>query len=121
MIYLDYELYKRKYLQTQQIYDSILSEKERMLRGHSNSKKLKQIDEKLDGLKASLDGREKLLKMKEKELRESNNPDDIVYRLRYIERMKVKRISYIVHYSDTQVYRMLQNIQNAINETIIDS
>jgi hypothetical protein len=120
VIYLDYEQYKRKYLDTQKSLDSKLSEKEQMLQ-KGDSESLKQIDETIDGLKAALDDRGMLLKQKERELFESNNPDDIAYRLRYIEKMKVKRISRIIHYSDTQTYRILQNIQEILNKAVMDS
>lgn len=120
MAYLEYERCKHKHRKAQKIYDSILSEKESILESQKDIAQVRLLDETLERMRETIICREALLSLAEKELMESKDCTDIVYRLRYMEHMKVKRIARIVHYSDTQVYRILQTIQEQI-ETIVES
>lgn len=113
MIYVYYEHHKRKLIQTQLVYDEKLAEKVNLL-ANGEKRKLKKINETLNELRSSMEERERLLKATLDELERSKDIEDTVYRLRYIDGMKVSRISRIVHYSDTQVYRILQNIKETV-------
>ena len=138
-LYLQYEDYKAKYLETQKRYDDILSEKEQLFErtqpqgvrydqertsGGSPvnkfdeyliSKDKKRIDERLSEVKSLLEDRERLLKLKEKELRSSNDIWDKIYYMRYIDYSKIAKIARTVNYSEMQVYRILHAINDKIN------
>lgn len=136
MIYVEYEEYKNKYYEIQKQFNEILNEKEALfnmtqpksmkydgepVKGgvHKNIfdeylmlKEKKNIDQMLEEIKSILDDRENLLKLKEEELRNSTNIHDKVYRYRYLDRMKVYKISRLVGYGEAQVYRILRTIKN---------
>lgn len=138
MIYKEYEIFKKKYYETQQIYHEILTEKEELfaitqpgaisydkerVSGGKPSNKFddylilkekKQIDQRLIEIKSLLDDRQKLLKLKENELINSSNMQDRIYKYRYIDRMKVEKITRLVGYSRSQVFRILKTIKNEI-------
>lgn len=137
MVYLDYEAFKAKYLETQRSFDAILQEKEELFaRTQPNAvrfdkervsggkipnpfedymiaKEKKQIDQRLAEAKSILDDRERLLRLKEAELRASKAVIDRVYVLRYIERMRVYKIMRKLNYSERQIYRMLETIEES--------
>lgn len=139
MLYIEYEIYKRKYKETQSIYDEILTEKERIFQktqskairydvdkvsggAYSNildsyiiEKDEKRIDERLDEVKGLLDDRERLLRLKEQELRASKHLYDKIYRMRYLDRMSPYVIGEKIGYSKTQIYRILERIEKSIN------
>ena len=95
MLYEEYEIYKNKYYEVQKKYNDILNEKEELfaktqpkamqIKGdktiggkHVNTfdnyliqKERKNIDQRLEEVKSILDDRERLLKLKEVELRAS--------------------------------------------------
>ena len=140
MVYLEYESFKKRYLATQHEYSAILMEKEnlftmtqpkaikynsdRVQSSHSGNvfddyliaKESKQIDERLSEARSLLDDREKLLELKEKELRLSNDKTDIVYCLKYIEGMSTNSIAKRLNYSKSQVYRVLDRIKIEIRK-----
>lgn len=117
MVFIEYEQYKRKYHDTQKKYDELLTKKEGILSRKAYHRELKAINQRISDIQSLLNERELLFRLKEDELRNSKEPIDKVYYLRNIENMNVRRISKIVHYSETQVYRIL----NTINETLVDS
>lgn len=136
MIYITFEKYKNNYYETLNQYNEILNEKEhlflktqpkstkydkeRVSGGVSSNtfddylieKERKQIDHRLEEVKSILDDRERLLKLKEEELKASTNIQDKIYKYRYIDKMKVHKICRLVGYSEAQVYRVLRNIKN---------
>ena len=114
MIYLEYEEQKAKYHEAQRRYDELLSEKSVILVTKGYHRQLKAINRRIAEIQQLLIERERLMNLKFNDLAKSRDPVDLVYYYRYIERLKVKRISQKVHYSDTQVYRIL----NTINETL---
>ena len=57
-----------------------------------------------------MEDREHLLKIKLEELRASNNVEDKIYLLRFIDRVRVFRIAKMIGYSESQVYRILEKI-----------
>lgn len=134
MLFLEYEEYKSSYLETQRIFDSILREKEELYQrtqpqgtdygkdkiNTSNTgnafeayiiaKDKRQIDQRLDEIRSILDDRERLLNLKLAELRASDAIEDRIYRMRYLDRWKIKRIAQTVNYSEMQIYRILKRI-----------
>lgn len=138
MIYAIYEEYKNKYYETQKEYNNILNEKEKLFMitqpssskfdkervsgGSSDNtfdrylilKEEKKIEQRLKEVRSILDDRERLLKLKEEELKESTDIKDKIYRYRYIDKLKVYKISKLVGYSEAQVYRFLDEIRRKI-------
>ena len=136
MIYEVYEEYKTKYYETQNEYDKVLSEKEKLFRMTQPGavkfdkeivsggvvdnmferylilKEEKKIDQRLEEIKSILDDRERLLKLKEQELKSSTSVQDKIYRYRYIDKLKVYKIAKLVGYSEPQIYRILKTIRN---------
>lgn len=142
MVYLEYEEYKRKYHEIQKQYDRILLENEELFQrtqiqgidyerekvnGGKGSnvmelyiaeKDFRKIDERLAEVKILLDGRKRLLDLKREELRESKELVDKVYRMKYLDHMKVREISDKLCYSKAQLYRIVEKIDEEIkNET----
>ena len=138
MLYIEYEIYKSKYKETQQIYDEILTEKERIFQKtqgkairydiervsggeYSNvldnyiiEKDEKRIDQRLDEVKSLLNDRERLLSLKEQELRNSKILYDKIYRMSYLDHIKPYKISEYIGYSKSQIYRILEKIERNI-------
>lgn len=138
MIYIEYEEYKNKYYEIQKRFNDVLNEKEVLfnmtqpasmkydgepVKGgvHKNVfdeylmlKEKKNIDQRLEEIKAILEDRENLLKLKEAELKNSTHIHDKIYRYRYLDRMKIYKISRLIGYSEPQIYRILKAIKNNI-------
>ena len=138
MLYIEYEKYKNKYYEVQKKYNDILNEKEylfsktqpsaikisedKIIGGkHSNAfddyliqKERKNIDQRLEEVKSILDDRERLVKLKEQELRASTNVYDVIYRCRYIDRLTIEKTTRIVNYSRSQVFNKLREIRKNI-------
>lgn len=137
-VYIAYEEYKNKYLDAQKQFNKILQEKEDIfaktqpkspkwdkidssnVTEHNNfdnyliSKESKKIDERLVEIKSILDDRERLLKLKEKELMESREQIDKIYKLKYIRQFNINEIIKNVNYSKSQVYRLLDIIKRVV-------
>ncbi|MBP5424289.1 MAG: hypothetical protein J6Y78_17795 [Paludibacteraceae bacterium] len=138
MVYLEYEEYKRKYHEIQKQYDRILLENEELFQrtqiqgidygrekvnGGKGSnvmelyiaeKDFRKIDERLAEVKILLDGRKRLLDLKREELRDSKELVDKVYRMKYLDHLKVREISDKLCYSKTQLYRIVEKIDEEI-------
>lgn len=138
--YLEYECFRLKYIALQQRYDEIVAEKERLFEltlptpinyekekidgGEAQnkfdkyliSKEEKHIEQRLQECLSLLRDRKVLLDIKEAELRKSKNLYDKIYRLYYLDKMRVERIANYLHYSARQTYRILriitENVQN---------
>lgn len=134
MIYKTYEEYKNRYYMTQQNYNDLLTEKERLfvrtqpnairydklnVKSSPNSnvledyvieKEKKQLDRRIAEMKVLLDDRRNLMLLKEAELRKSKDMYNRIYTMRYLEDMSVERIAKKVNYSVSQVYRILTKI-----------
>ena len=139
MLYIEYEIYKNKYYEVQKKYNEILNEKEELFARtqptavritgdkttggkHINAfddyliqKEKKNIDQRLEEVKSILDDRERLVKLKEQELRASNNSFDKIYRCRYIDRLTIEKTARISNYSRSQVFNILKEIRKNIN------
>lgn len=139
MVYIEYERLKRQYRQSQRRFEAIISEKEKLFQmtqpqgintdqekvtgGNPKNnfdkylilKEEKRIEERLSEAKALVAEREELLNIKKAELYQSKDPEDVIYRLRFIERATVRRIAFNVNYSERQVFRMLKKINSLRN------
>ena len=140
MLYKEYWEYKKKYYDAQKKYDEVLSEKERLfartqpkatqydkevVTGGSPSntfdeyviaKENKQIDERLEEAKSILDDRERLLKLKEEELRHSKDWYDIIYVYYYIEKLSIRKIERKIPFSKSDIYRKLETIKENLGQ-----
>ena len=140
MVYLDYEVFKIRYYDTQRKYNEILSEKEELFTrtqpnairydtdkvsggGGTNlfdeyliAKEEKQIEQRLAECESLLIKRKKLLEAKEYELRVSKDTIDKIYTRRYLDKMRVNRIASMIGYSESQVYRILQIIEKSLKD-----
>ena len=138
MLYIEYEEYKNKYYEAQRNCNNILNEKEELfaktqpkaiqIKGdkttggkHSNTfddyliqKEKKNIDKRLEEAKSIVNDRGRLLKLKEQELRASNNSYDKIYRCRYIDKLTIEKTSRLSNYSRSQVFNILKEIRKNI-------
>ena len=138
MLYIEYHEYKIKYYKAQEKYDEVLSEKEHLFAktqpkatqydkevvsggSPSNSfdeyviaKEKKQIDERLEEAKSILEDRERLLKLKEEELRQSKDWHDKVYVYKYLDNLSANEIKYKMHYCRSNIYEILKKIRKNI-------
>ena len=138
MLYTQYHEFKIKYYNAQKDYDDILSEKERLfartqpqatvydkekVNGGSPSnafdeylieKEKKNIDDRLKEARSILEDRERLLKLKEEELRRSGDWHDKAYVYKYIDGLKVRDIKYRMPYCRSQIYEILNKIRENI-------
>ena len=134
-VYPQYIECRARYAEAKRRYAEILTEKEELFQrtqpqavqfdrervgGGSPSNKFeeyviakesKRLDERLYEARSIAEDRERLLRMKEKELRASGDVRDKVYFMRYLDRMKVYRIARAVNYSEPQIYRILREIR----------
>ena len=74
----------------------------------------KNIDKRLEEVKSILDDRERLLKLKEVELRASKHSHDKIYRCRYIDRLTIEKTARISNYSRSQVFNILKEIRSKL-------
>lgn len=128
MIYREYEVCKSKYRELQRNFDAVLTEKERLfvktqpkaivydkdkvqsshdvnvLEDYVTS--CEDIDKQLNELRRLLDDRWMLLKVKEEELRRSQDKKDKVYVLLYLDCISIRKVAETLNYSKTQVQRI---------------
>lgn len=140
MNYIEYEIYRIKYLDSQQAYDDILTEKEELFAktqpksvkfdqervgggipestfdSYLIEKERKKIDLRLAEAKTIMEEREELLQVKEQELRNSNEVIDKLYCLKVLDRLKMARIARIINYSESHIYRLMGEIYRNIKK-----
>lgn len=140
MVYEEYDLYLWQYRATLRQFNDILLRKEELfqitqakaitydkdkvsggvlantLDIYITKKDELKIDEAIEEVKSILEDREKLLKTKEKELRESTHLYDKVYRMRYLDRLSPYIIGEKIGYSKTQIYRILKKINKNLKD-----
>ena len=134
-VYIEYSKYEKRYNQAMFNYNDLLQRKEDLLamaQPHSQKfdqervsggnrpnlfdeylikKEKENLDELLKESKSILEDRKMLLDMKREELKHSKSPYDRIYWYRYIEKYKVRRVAMAVGYSEAQVYRILNKIE----------
>ena len=140
MIYIEYEEYKYRYYEVQKKYNQILNEKEELFAKtqpkatqiigektaggkHVNAfdeyliqKEKKNIDQRLDEVKSILEDRERLVKLKEIELRASKDSYDKIYRYRYLDRLTIEKTARLSNYSRAQVFNILKKKKKSIRK-----
>ena len=140
MVFLDYEREKIKYYKAQEWFDEALNEQERLITRTMPSAirynkpvvqsspdgnvmddyviamEEKRIKRKIAHRRQLLEDRERLLSIKEKELRKSHDKMDIVYVNWKIDGQSPEQISEALHYSKSQVYRMIGGIKSVIRK-----
>ena len=138
MIYPEYEAYKERFLESQRIFIEALLEKEKLfvmtqpnairyymdkvqtspvgsiLESYVIALEKSGIDERIKTIRQLFEDRERLLMLKEKDLRQSQDRFDRVYVMRFLDGYKIGRIAKVMNYSRSQVYRILQQIQRAV-------
>ena len=138
MIFQEYEVCKAKYRELQRNFDSVLTEKERLFvitqpkaitydkdkvqSGHNSntledyviSCEEKHLDDKLNELKRLLEDRGMLLKVKEEELRRSQDKKDKIYVLLYLDCMSIRKVAESLSYSKAQIQRINAEIKREI-------
>lgn len=140
LLYLEYEQLKQRFADTQQMMHEILLEKEELFLktqpksvkydservaggDYTNAfdeyviaKEKRQIDERLQEARQMVEDRKELLRLKEQELRQSRNVTDKIYRMRFLDRIKVHRIASMIGYSEASVYRVLHTISETLRK-----
>ena len=133
--YIEYEECKIKYYEIINIYETLITEKERLfIETQPNSNKYdklsveggkknnlfdnyliqvekKQLDPKIDEAKKLVETRYKYLKEKEKELRNSNEWIDKIYVYKFLDKLSVKTMIHLLPYEEAQMYRILNEIK----------
>lgn len=88
-----------------------------LVKGSSSNKflnytiKMEEIDKEINVRRNLRDILAYRLKLKEIELKKSDNILDKVYYLKFVERMKVRQICIKINYSKTQTYRILEEVR----------
>lgn len=141
MICVEYALCYKKYKDALDIYKSILEEQEQlfnmtqpksvrydkdrvqstpsnMYEQYIRKKEEKRIDERLNSAKELVSHREYLLEIKKKELIESKEVNDLIYRYKYIDNIAPSHISEMMGYSMNHIYRILENINSKIKKML---
>lgn len=141
MVYVQYEQYKARYNDLQNIFASLLLEKERLftqtlpnairydkdnVQSSIDGNVLETyvirledsgIDERIDKLRQTLSDWEILLDAKERDLRKSKDKYDRVYTFKYLDGYGIKKICKIMSYSRSQTYRIINQIEKKKHET----
>ena len=138
MIYLEYEAYKQRFRESQRIFNDLLLEKERLftqalpgairydkdkvqtsiestaLESYVIALDEEEIDTKIAELRQLLSDQEMLVRLKEVELRRSNDLFDKVYVSKFLDRYSVNYTAKKVNYSRAHVYRIFTEIKKNI-------
>ena len=139
MIYKEYEEYRAKYYEAQKTYDAVLNEKEilflrtqpsaivfdkEIVSGGTPSnafdtyliaKEKHKIDARLEEAKSILEDRARLLKLKEEELYNSKDWNDVIYKYYFLEKLSIRKIAMRIPFSSTEVFRKIQIIRKNVN------
>lgn len=132
MIWLEYRDLNTKFLEAQRIFGQVVDEKERLFamtqpkavitdkvsvvggatpnvfEKYLIEKEEKEIDQRIAEAKSILAEREHLLRIKEIELRRSGHIYDKVCRMYFLDGIKPYLISRKLHYSKSQIYRIIK-------------
>lgn len=135
MLYQEYEVLKAKCMESCKMWEEVMEQKEELFAmtlpsavrtdkekisgGMRQStfdvylikKEQLHIEEKIMEIESIIECRKKMLKQKEGELRVSRNLHDRIYTMRYIDHSRVKFIAKKIGYSESQIYRILEIIE----------
>lgn len=136
MLYLDHALYFSRLQDAQRMLDRVLAEKEELfgrtqpnatdyskdrVSGSPDSapfdayliaKERTRIDERILEAQEIIKDREKLVKLKERELRASADTHDRIYCMRILDKWAAHRIAGRIGYSTAQIYRIISVIED---------
>lgn len=136
MLYIDYAVYLQRYHDAQERLAKIIAEQEELFgRTQPNAtdysadkvnatpnaapfdayliaKEKSKIDERKLEAQEIVRDREKLLKLKERELRASKDTHDRIYCMRVLDKWAAHRIADRIGYSTVQIYRILRIIED---------
>ncbi len=143
MLYVTYHEYKLKFLEAQEQYNKIVNEKqelfsktqpggvdydkERVSGGAVKQNAFdtyvikmekKKIDERLEIARSILEDRERLLKLKELELRSSKNWFDIIYKYHFIEGLSSRKIERLIPFSKSEINRKIKLINIKLGQNV---
>lgn len=76
----------------------------------------KQIAARLEEAKSILQERSEILRIKERDLRESRDVFDKVYVAKYLDKRRIYRIARMINYSERQTKRILKIIANKLKD-----
>lgn len=138
MVFIEYEINRRRYVEAIRNLQSLLDRKEdlfmrtqpksvrydtdRVQNGNLTNAienyviQREKLDKDIEEAKAILADRKEFLSVLETDLRRSNEIEDRIYTMRYIDRCRIRRIKRTVNYSEAQIYRILDRIKNEIKE-----
>ena len=140
MLYMEYELLRRRYIDIRLTWDALMEEKERLFSRtlptavqlekekvsggtpHNSfdeyliRKEQLHIDEQIKEAESIIESRWQMLNAKEKELRASKNLHDRIYVMRVIDHSRVVNIARKIGYSESQIYRILEVIEGNIEK-----
>lgn len=137
MIYQEYERRRREYKQAQEDYRGVLEEMERLFAltqpqavdtsrdavssGSASGtdridhyliqKERLQLDERLKSAEEIVAGKKKLLEIAREKIMMSEAVEDIVFRMRFIKHSRIHQIVKETHYSERQIFRILDKIK----------
>ena len=138
MIFEEYETCKMRFEKVKNQYDKILREKEELFcktqpkgirydkeRVDSSCGKnamseyvialeVKKINPRLKEAKEIMQARKLMLDRLYVQLNNSKETEDIIYRLRYIEKLNAEEIGQILNYSKAGVYKILERIKKSV-------
>ena len=136
MLYIDHAVYLQRLHDSQKNLDKIIAEKEELFGRTQPSatdysadrvnatpssapfdayliaKEKTRIDERISEAQEIVRDREKLLKLKERELRASKDTHDRIYCMRMLDKWAAHRIADRIGYSTVQIYRILRVIED---------
>ena len=112
MIYIEYEECLSKYRDIQNKFDDLLCQKEQTLNQPWLDPNHEDIlDKDLASVRQILIDRVQLVKMKEEELRKSQDKYDRIYVNRFLDGYGMNRLARVNNYSKSQIYRILEQIK----------
>ncbi len=139
-MYMEYAECRKKYREALSLYEDILQEKEKLFaRTQPKSVKYDQervsggtpssvfdeyvvmleksrINERLAEAKDVLEERKNLMDHQEWMLRRSSDIVDRIFCMRILDRWRIRRISKATNYSEPQIYRILREIQDHLDD-----
>lgn len=130
----EYEALKKRYADAQKAYDEVLSEKlaifertqpnavqydrDRIMAGGAENAleiyvvQIERIDTRLRIAEDIMEACRTRVRLKEDDLRASTELWDRIYRMRFLDRLRVVKIAEIIHYSEPTIWRILRKIEH---------
>ena len=140
MIYPEYEAYKERFLESQRIFNEALLEKEKLfvmtqpnairydmdkvqtspvgsiLESYIIALEKSGIDERIKTIRQLFEDRERLLLLKEKDLRLSHDKYDRVYVCKYLDGLSITMTAKKLNYAKSHVYRIFKEIKSNLQK-----